>query len=135
MGRSGRGRARRGDVRVGGLPGRGEKRGNVLELHLAGENGEDAGEVADRVHPGELAATEQGVRDGRALRAGVTAGEEVVLPSKRCADVESLDDAVVDGDGAVLEEALQRRLVVEQVLDGLAERGRRRLMRPVRPTP
>jgi hypothetical protein len=62
-------------------------------------------------------------------------GEEVVLPGERGADMKTLDDAVVDGNDTVLEEARQCHLVVEQVLDGLAERGRRRLMRSVRPTP
>jgi hypothetical protein len=40
---------------------------------------------------------------------------DVVLPGKRGAHVQPLDDAIVDGDYAVVEESGQRDFVIEQV--------------------
>jgi len=119
------------------LPVGGQQCGDVPELHLARENGEDVGQVADGVDPGELAAAEQGVCDGSPLRTSVAPCEQVVLPSKGGADVEPLDDAVVDGDGAVIEEASERLLVVERKPFGQkalrqSERRRRYRLSPER---
>jgi hypothetical protein len=49
--------------------------------------------------------------------------------------MEPLDDAFVDGQDAVVEKPGQGNPMVEQVADGLAECGGRRLGRPVRLAP
>jgi hypothetical protein len=76
---------------------------------------QDVGEVRDGIYAGKPAAAENRVGDGRPLAAYVEPGEEEVLASQSGADMQPLDGAVIHGDGAVLEKAPERDLIVGEV--------------------
>src|SRR6185295_10517806 len=107
-----------------GSPARRQERRQIDEPDSMGQSRQDIREVLDRIDSGESAGAEDGEGDGGAIAAGVCACEEEVLASQRGPDMESLDDAVVEWQEAVLEEAAECDLMVRQVLECLTERRR-----------
>lgn len=119
-----RGRRRR----TCGSPARWQERRQIEQPDSAREFRQHVGEVLDRIYAGEPTRAEDRVCDRRALATGVGPREEKILPSQGRSDVEPLDDAVVERQVAVVEEAAEGDLVVGEVLERLAEVRRRRLV-------
>ena len=100
--------------------------GSEVKDPAGGPAGQEAEEVSE-VGPGfdivELTAREQRDEDGVDLGGVVGADEEPVLPSDGFPPQGPLGAIVVDGEAAVVEEALEGDPLVQGVADGL--RGRR----------
>src|SRR5262249_55749744 len=86
------------------------------------------GEVLARIDASETARAEDRVGDRSALAAGVGPREEEVLARQGRADVQPLDEAVVQRQEAVVEKARERDLVGGEGAERDAELGRGRLV-------
>jgi hypothetical protein len=85
---------------------------------------------SSRIDAGQLAGAKDRVGDRGAIAAGVGTSEQEVLAGQRGADMEPLDDAVVERQLAILEKAPERDLMVGEVVERPAERRRWGFVRP-----
>jgi predicted transcriptional regulator len=106
---------------AGALPGRGRHGQHVAKDDAACEAREHVRKVVLRVDTDEMAGREHRVRDRRALRTDVRAGEEKVATPEGRPAMETFDDPVVDRQTPILQKASQRDTVVEQIAERRAE--------------
>ena len=87
----------------------------------AREARQNVGEVLVRIDPEELARAKHRVRDRRAMAADVGARKQI-CPAPLCRfSMESLNDTVVYGQLAVIEEPHERVVVIRQIPESLTE--------------
>jgi hypothetical protein len=100
-------------------------RGELEDAALGpvGEQVEEISEVSPGLEPVHFAAGDEGNEDGIGEGAVVGADEEPVFSADSFATQVSLGDVVRDGESAVVEEALESRLLIEGVADGSGDRG------------
>src|SRR6266516_8175193 len=80
-------------------------------------------EIGERRDADQFAALDERVQECRAASPFKAASKEPVLPTDRDESELILGAIVVDGQAAILNEALERRPLIGLVSDGVAERG------------
>ncbi len=94
-----------------------------LAVRVRGEAQQDVLQIRERCDVGEFAALDERVQQRGAASAFKAAGEEPILSTNGHDAELVLGPIVVDGDAAILDEALQRRPLIREISDRVAEWG------------
>ena len=92
-----------------------QKVAEILNSDASRKLGQNVCEVLHRIDVGESATREDGERNRRPFAAGIGTRVEKVLAGNCRSDMQTLDDPVVNGYGAALQESSQSKLVVDDI--------------------